>query len=293
MSYGSGGSASGGGGNVIDDTSPQLGGNLDANANNIDFDDNTGIRDDSGNEQLIFQKTASAVNHLEVTNAATGNSPSISAAGADTNIDVNIIPKGTGVVNFGTGAVGIISLEEGTPSGAAANKSVLAADSTASRLQLSNNNGAFSNIVTAASSDNLTNKKNQLPANHGSDNSWFGTSITGLNNSGGVTQWDVVYLNSSSQWVLADANGSGTYPARGLAVDTVATANATEVLVHGTVRNDAWSWTIGAPIYLSATAGGLTQTAPSTSGDKVQVVGFALSADIAFFDFNSTYVTVT
>jgi len=76
----------------------QLTSNLDANGNNIDFDDNTGIRDDSGNEQLIFQKTASAVNHFDVTNAATGNNPSISAVGDDTNISINLIPKGTGEV---------------------------------------------------------------------------------------------------------------------------------------------------------------------------------------------------
>jgi hypothetical protein len=38
----------------------------------------------------------------------------------------------------------------------------------------------------------------------------------------------------------------------------------------------------------------LTQTAPSASGDKVQQVGFALTADIAYFNFASgEYLTVT
>lgn len=87
--------------NVVEDTSPQLGGNLDANGSNIDFDDNTGIRDDSGNEQLIFQKTASAVNHVEVTNAATGNAPTISAAGGDTNVSLILNAKGTGEIVLG------------------------------------------------------------------------------------------------------------------------------------------------------------------------------------------------
>ena len=44
------------GGDVVDDTSPQLGGDLDCNSYDILFDDNTGIRDDSDNEQLTFQK---------------------------------------------------------------------------------------------------------------------------------------------------------------------------------------------------------------------------------------------
>ena len=60
--------------NVVEDTTPQLGGDLDTNSHNIDFDTAHGIRDDSSNEQLIFNKTASAVNHFEMTNAATSPS---------------------------------------------------------------------------------------------------------------------------------------------------------------------------------------------------------------------------
>lgn len=90
---------------VVDDTTPQAGGNFDMNGFNLDFDDNTGIRDDSGNEQLTFQKTASAVNQFDITNAATGGGPTLSATGDDTNIDINLAPKGTGVVKAGGTAV--------------------------------------------------------------------------------------------------------------------------------------------------------------------------------------------
>ena len=69
---------------LVDDTSPQLGGDLDANGFNIAFDDAHGINDENGNEQIIFQTTSSAVNQFDVTNA-TGNAPSISAAGDDSN----------------------------------------------------------------------------------------------------------------------------------------------------------------------------------------------------------------
>jgi hypothetical protein len=90
-----------GGIDIVVDTTPQLGGDLDANGHNIGFDDGTGILDDDGNEQLIFQKTASAVNQLEVTNAATGNAPSLGVAGGDTNIDLLVAPKGSGKVRIG------------------------------------------------------------------------------------------------------------------------------------------------------------------------------------------------
>lgn len=59
----------------------------------------TDISDTNGNELIKFTATGSAVNEITVTNAATGNSPSISATGGDTNIDVKLTPKGTGYVN--------------------------------------------------------------------------------------------------------------------------------------------------------------------------------------------------
>ena len=92
------------GGDVVDDTSPQLGGDLDTNSFNIAFDDAHGINDENGNEQIIFQTTSSAVNQFDITNAATGNAPSLSATGGDSNIDVAIVPKGTGETKIGTGA---------------------------------------------------------------------------------------------------------------------------------------------------------------------------------------------
>ena len=91
---------------VVDDTSPQLGGNLDTNSQNILVDDAHFIGDENGNEQIIFQTTASAVNQIDVTNAATGNAPDISATGGDSNVDLNLTPKGTGRVTFnGGGAI--------------------------------------------------------------------------------------------------------------------------------------------------------------------------------------------
>jgi len=86
------------GGDVVDDTSPQLGGDLDTNSFNISFDDAHGITDENGNEQIVFQTTSSAVNQLDVTNAATGNAPSIQATGGDSNINLRVGPKGTGLV---------------------------------------------------------------------------------------------------------------------------------------------------------------------------------------------------
>ena len=85
---------------IVNDTSPQLGGNLDTNSHNIGIDDAHGILDESNNEQLIFQTTGSAVNYLEITNSATGNNPTFSATGSDTNVGLEISTKGTGAIKF-------------------------------------------------------------------------------------------------------------------------------------------------------------------------------------------------
>ena len=89
---------------ISEDTSPQLGGDLDTNSHNIIIDDAHFIADENENEQIIFQTTSSAVNQFDITNAATGNAPSISATGGDTNIDFAIIPKGSGETKVGTGS---------------------------------------------------------------------------------------------------------------------------------------------------------------------------------------------
>lgn len=68
------------------------------------------LADHNVNEVLEMNVgTASAVNHVAITNAATGNDPVITAKGGDTNIDLNLTGKGTGVVQAGGVAVATIS----------------------------------------------------------------------------------------------------------------------------------------------------------------------------------------
>lgn len=67
----------------------------------------TGVRDVNGNELLLYTQTASAVNELTLANAATANSPSLSATGGDANISLLLNAKGTGNVNVGVGGFAI------------------------------------------------------------------------------------------------------------------------------------------------------------------------------------------
>lgn len=126
----------------------------------------------------------------------------------------------------------------------------------------------------------------------GTDDTYNGDQITGTQAGETVAQWELVRMHSDGQFHLADADAAGEFPARGLAVAATSDNTAITVLTQGTVRNDTWNWTVGGTLYLSTTAGGLTQTAPSTSGNAVQVVGFAISADIAYFNFTGHYLEV-
>jgi len=71
----------------------------------------TNILDTNGNELINLTATGSAVNELTIANAGTGvTGPVISATG-ETNVGININPKGTGVLRSGTAAVKIAGLE--------------------------------------------------------------------------------------------------------------------------------------------------------------------------------------
>jgi len=60
----------------------------------------TGINDTNGNELLNLTATASAVNELTLANAATGGKPTLSASGDDTDITINLVPKGSGTLQY-------------------------------------------------------------------------------------------------------------------------------------------------------------------------------------------------
>ena len=63
------------------------------------------IADANGNEQLRFNTTSSAVNQFDITNAATGTGVKLSTTGGDSNIDIVLDPKGTGVVDVNTSRI--------------------------------------------------------------------------------------------------------------------------------------------------------------------------------------------
>jgi hypothetical protein len=99
-------------GYLSNDPSPYLAANLSTNSKNILFTNATGIIDSNSNPQITFTTTASATNGVTLANAATGNNPNISATGSDTNVGLNLTPKGTGRVTA-NGNAKVFGIAEG------------------------------------------------------------------------------------------------------------------------------------------------------------------------------------
>lgn len=96
---------------------------------------------------------------------------------------------------------------------------------------------------------------------------------------------DVVYVKSDGKMGKADADAIATASSLFMAIATIANdASGYFAMPRNFIRNDAWNWTVGGTIYLSTTAGGMTQTAPTGSDDVIQVMGVATHADRMFFD---------
>ena len=108
------------------------------------------------------------------------------------------------------------------------------------------------------------------------------------------TIMDLVYLGSGGKWLETDADATGTsVNMLGIALEAKTDTQAMNVaLPCSFVRDDSWSWTIGVPLYVDTTAGAITATKPSGSGDVVRTVGYAVHADMIFFNPSSDYSTL-
>jgi hypothetical protein len=102
--------------------------------------------------------------------------------------------------------------------------------------------------------------------------------------------YDLLYV-SSSGYNKAKADADLTIPCIGMCIETG--TGARQVLKKGYVKNNAWTWTTGQLLYVSpGTAGLITSTLPSTTGNRIQIIGYAESATVIYFNPDYTFVQV-
>ena len=196
------------------------------------------ILDTNGNELLKLTATASAVNELTLANAATGAAPALTASGGDTDISINLVPKGDGTVQAAGVGVLVSGGALGTPaSGALTN---CTADGTnpvgAKNVPQNSQSAAYTAVLGDAGkhilhpSADTTARIFTIPAN-ASVAYPIGTALTFVNQaSAGV----VTIAITSDTMRLA---GAGTTGSRTLAANGIATAlkiTSTEWIISGT-----------------------------------------------------------
>jgi len=128
------------------------------------------------------------------------------------------------------------------------------------------------------------------------DGTWSGIVCDGVLGDT-IAFGDLLYLATADQrWEKADADAETTAGDVMLAIALEAgiDGDTKKLLLRGFVREDDWAFTsYGQALYVSATAGSMTQTAPSTTGQIVRVVGYAHdNADTIYFDPEKGWVEI-
>ena len=267
---------------VAADTSPQLGGFLDCNGNYIQMEKGGDIA--SASPTVIDTD-----GDYFVCTGTTGFSAMTVAA------DRHYFLEFAGALTMTHGA-GTLDLPGG------ANITTAAGDvgefvSTASNVVTCVNYtraGGILNSDISASAAIDQSKLAGFDATPDTDHTANGPQTSTLKAGYSSTIMDLVYLNANGKWLEADADATGTsINLLGIALEAKTDGQAMNVALPGSfVRDDTWNWTIGVPLYVSGTIGEITATKPSGSGDVVRTVGYAVTADVIFFNPSSDYVTL-
>ena len=205
----------------------------------------------------IDGSSSNPVNYISLVASDTTDPLQIEAVGTDTNIGIELVPKGSGGV--------IVSGDLHTD-----NKDITLGDATSDTSSIKLNDSALA------------------------DEKWSGTTIAAT---AGATLavGDVCYLASSGKWVLVDGILDGTDTGfdkkLGICVLASTDTNPTEILLDGVIASAAFpTFTVGSAVYLSDTAGDLVVAQPSTTNFAIRIVGYAVSATVLHFSPSNDYI---
>ena len=221
----------------------------------------TNILDTGGNELINITATGSAVNEFTIANAATGNAPTLSATG-ETNVGINIKPKGTGETIFGTGAAAatlttsgahdlVLDTNSGTNSG-----NITITDAANGAISLTPN-GLGRVTLGAGSIQNLVEKATVSA-----------TAATGTINYDVITQAVLYYTSAAAGNFTLNIRGDGSNALNAI----MATGQSISIVFAVTCT--------GTPYYNSAVTIDGGAITPEWQGGAAPTAGNANSVDI-------------
>ena len=200
------------------------------------------IADANGNEQVIFQTTSSAVNEVEITNAATGNGPIIGSSG-ETNVDLNLNPKGSGVLKSGSAAVKVAGKETIWVPASAMYPNTTSGCADLAQTELSNG-PELKTLDFDKSSDEFAQFAVAFPKSWNEGTVTFQAFFTANSTDTGTTSWALQGVALADNGDLNTAFGTAVAPTAkamsGTANDLAVTAESGAVTIAGSPSTDEY-----------------------------------------------------
>ena len=197
--------------------------------------DGTKLLDTNGNELITLTTVASAVNEFTISNAATSNGPQLEATGGDSNIDIELIPKGTGTVKSGSVPV-VIAGVHSIPIPATGMYTTSTNGAAACSAETSSNAVMIKTFDFDASSDEYVQFQVPMPKswNEGTVTAKFYWSHAATSSNFGVT-WGIQGVAFGNDAALDAAFGTGVVvdDTGGTTNDLYVTAATSAVTVAG------------------------------------------------------------
>lgn len=252
---------------VVDDITPQLGGNLDVQS----FEINTATT----NGNITLDPNGTGFVELKGNQDASGTNPGSIRFNCEQNTH-GVTVKGPA---HSAAATYTLTLPE--------------ADGTASQPMVTNGSGqlSFSDTIKATVQGPIDGAELDFNVETSAVSSAGGAEGTIVKFGTGTLVAGQVYTHASGAWVAVDADAQTTTEGLlGMALGTSPTTNG--LLVHGVGYLSHDPGTAGDVLYISATAGQVTGTQPSTTGQFVRVAGYCLADNKVFFSPSQDFIEV-
>jgi len=186
----------------------------------------TGINDTNGNELIKVTATSSAVNEVTLANAATTNNPTLSATGGDSNVGIDLTPKGLGAIKL-TSLGSIEALQE---------RATIAATGTTGTVNY--------DVLTQAVLYHTTNAAGNFTVNFRGDGSNTLNNVMNTNDSMTVaflvTQGSTPYYNSA-----VTIDGSSVTPEwQGGSAPSAGNASSVDIYSYTIIKTGSAAFTV-------------------------------------------------